>query len=180
MINNDMDQNQLQSKRVETSYHEAGHAVIASAVGLKVDEVSITPLDCSFGRCVVAEVSVVENIHRLLQAAYDFAAFLVAGRLAQEKYLDSIGAKLNVAALDHDCSDDYNEIIAINTRIRNNGDEYKVCLSKVSARVQNLLASPEMWELIQQISDALLIENKMNSERITSFLTPVYKRYYQP
>lgn len=175
-----MDQNQLQSKRLETSFHEAGHAVIASVVGIKVDEVSITPLDCSFGRCVVAEVSIVENIRRDLQAIFDFAAYLVAGRLTQEKYLNSIGAKQDIAALDQDCRDDYNEIIAINTRIRGNGDEYEICLSKVSARVQDLLDVPELWALIHKISAALLIETDMDKERISTFLTPVYKKYYNP
>jgi hypothetical protein len=60
-------------ERIRTAYHEAGHAVVADALGIEVEHVSIMPDGASAGRCQFGQGGDLG----------DFICFLIAGGVAE-------------------------------------------------------------------------------------------------
>lgn len=127
-----------------TAHHEAGHAIVALAMGREVHRVSIVPAKSRLGHCELKKGSA-RNVKDWLEAE---ALILLAGVAAE--------GRLSGQYCWSGASRDLRQVREL-TAMRAGSDEQAARLEKrLLDKVENLLDSEEIWEAIQAVAGELL------------------------
>jgi hypothetical protein len=147
----------VSERKVETAYHEAGHAVACVVLGESFEYVSTIENDQSRGRCkwlldgfhpdlLSYEDDGLERIELVIHCLW-------AGPLAAERYagrFDGVGATQDLGTIRELC----NYLVGGPEELELVVDEYK-------QRTLDLLARPEMWANVAAVANGLLAKDEL-------------------
>ncbi|MFT7581671.1 MAG: ATP-dependent Zn protease [Myxococcota bacterium] len=136
---------QKYTETVITAYHEAGHAVLALAVGLTVDKVSIT---AKAGRLGIMQMKGGSKKRRFRDRAED-ALLVLLGGIAAEVRLT--GAYCTAGA-----TRDLRELHTLATIRAGSRNAASKLAERMFAKANYLLAEPEHWLAVEYIVEDLL------------------------
>ena len=159
-----------------TAYHEAGHAVVALRVGLRIGRrgVSILPGEGSAGTAHVlptirgSPVSV-DGAARFHRVAEKHAMVCLAGDLAQAHYRRSSWRT-------HHGSQDRQQAIALVSRIVSSKDELEAYLQLLLIRARNMVTSAAVWSQIVAVAEALLSRKTLTPAEVWSVASAALTR----
>lgn len=133
-----------QPEDVATAYHEAGHAVVALALGRSVQRVSIAPNEIRLGQC---------DLHSRRTGPSDEwieteVMILLGGLAAEGRHF----GEYNHDAAEHDLRD-VRQIAETRIAGTKKQDRWE---KRLLDRTEHLLEKPGVWEAVERIASELL------------------------
>jgi hypothetical protein len=150
-----------------TAYHEAGHAVVAQALGRAVKSVTIVGDDEVTGRCIHPPVGdwfrpniKVDGRARRLTDTTIMSSW--AGTLAQEREGSSTAEELEAEA-----ANDRDGLVDLALRFTG-GNVYETdsYIEWLRRRTVGLLDRFDIWPAIEAVAEALLVERTLSGRRV--------------
>lgn len=144
------------AQRPQIAYHEAGHVVAYHLVfGRAVESASINRIGISVGRTV-------PKSGMATVIAGEYAAILIAGRVAQEKYLTHAGLPVDKLELDDTARHDVEEIREVHDRL--SGCRLDMFLEIATTKAAALLEAN--WPAVSRIAADLLEHGTLSGAQV--------------
>lgn len=171
-------------EQVITSYHEAGHAVVAHLMGWTVEKVSIVPdkRDGTLGRAMVhakrewAQTAVRANRRKAIRDWTISGALVVLAGASAERVLTGREVWPDDAdGGDYDLAIKYIERLCPQRRDETGEEWYDRIITlyeRLITRATRLLRNPENWALVETVAHELLKRGEVGPE-VESILTRV-------
>lgn len=146
-----------------TSYHEAGHAVMAMALGFTVSEISNLPEGTSQGRMKCAS-----SIHSSDTSRMASILISASGMASEFIYWKNNGADVNVY-----CAGHWSDLKKAELHLEELGDEG---LFDIYCGVAiHFLKQPAVWEWVEFLADSVTQEGEIIREKLTEIADAVPK-----
>ena len=153
--------------RIETAYHEAGHAVASFVLHVRFDSVHIIPslARYSLGRICKEPESIRPD--RINQRELESRVIVsLAGMAAEARYTGKANWKFG--------TDDFNFAFDVIAKLTHLADEdLPSYIEYLWVRAQNLLRRPGHWQSVQAVAEALLRENELTYAEVCSIVEPL-------
>ncbi|MEL6895716.1 MAG: hypothetical protein AAFP90_06430 [Planctomycetota bacterium] len=151
-----------------TAYHECGHAVVAFALGARIESITLFPEDVDdrprrFGEAIVNWGRVDANGQEQLLKEMSVA---MAGPMAESLYR---GEAMH-PALVAEYSDDWDTAWQAATKIIPSEVQRMKILSRVARQISNILENQEYWAAVAALSDELMAHEQLDEDQISDCL----------
>lgn len=145
----------------ETAYHEAGHAILALALGVDVPDLSIVPDREWLGACDIdyeARFAVPlpgpGNFIDVSKTHLRVLCFFAAGRLAQRKFLMSRELPVDEEKLDNGAREDYEGVARKLASLKEAGCDAE--LEHILPQIDDYFRREDVWPMVEALATRLL------------------------
>jgi ATP-dependent Zn protease len=145
------------AQRPQIAFHEAGHCVAYLLFGHALESASVVSDGRSVGRAInaIATATVI---------AGEYAAILIAGRVAQEKYLTQAGLPVDPSELDEYARGDIAKIHDLHQRL--DGCRLDMFLALATSKAAALLEAN--WPAVERVAAELLAHGTLTGAQIAA------------
>jgi hypothetical protein len=157
------------AKRLEaTAYHEAGHAVMAWSLRVRVDKVSICPEGDSLGHCSHEKIvrgrnpELDDSLRRRDQYEKDILVAL-AGGIAQRLFNCRSWRRLYVEG-------DWRKAARLAFNINGSSEQADAYLRWLEIRAKDTISSKRMWPLVKALARELLLKRKLSRDEVLAVI----------
>ena len=159
---------EMNKKRLATAYHEAGHAVMAVRLRLRLDATRIAETDDAYGTTIITHSIGTDDPDQKLTPSVrerieKEALFHFAGRHAERKFHPKGYRRAHAAS-------DTKSAVNILSYVEHSSNLLPLYTKWIDGRAKEIITGPAVWPCVKRLAEALYDVSEMKGAEVRAFL----------